>query len=75
MLADDLARPQISDPGLLGATAVINAIEAAAYFAGDLGVVIWLGLEGVRIWLEHGTGPAAAGPGDPRCLRRDGCAR
>ena len=55
--ADDLARPEITDPTLLAATRLINAILPAAYFAGDLAMYAWLSLEALRIWLEHG--PAA----------------
>ena len=34
--ADDLARPEITDPTLLAATRLINAVLPAAYFVGDL---------------------------------------
>jgi signal transduction histidine kinase len=61
-LADDLARPEISDPALLAAATLMNAIEAAAMFAGDPGAVTWLGLEAVRIWLDSGPGQALLGP-------------
>ena len=61
-LADDLARTEISDPALLAAAALMNAIEAAAMFAGDPGAVTWLGLEAVRIWLDHGPGRTLLGP-------------
>jgi signal transduction histidine kinase len=54
--ADDLARPEITDPTLLAATRLINAILPAAYFASDLATYGWLSLEALRIWLEHGPG-------------------
>jgi signal transduction histidine kinase len=52
--ADDLARPEITDRGLLCATHVINAVLPVAYFAGDLPMYVWLSLEALRIWSEHG---------------------
>ena len=61
-LAEDLARPEISDPALLAAATLMNAIEAAAMFAGDPGAVTWLGLEAVRIWLDCGPGQPLLGP-------------
>ena len=61
-LADDLARPEISDPALLAAATLMNAVEAAAMFAGDPGAVTWLGLEAVRIWLDRGPGQPLLGP-------------
>jgi signal transduction histidine kinase/predicted Ser/Thr protein kinase len=51
--ADDLARPDITDPTLLAASRLLSALIPAAYFA-DLATVAWLSLEAVRIWLEHG---------------------
>jgi len=60
--ADDLARPDISDPTLLAAARLINAVLPAAYFAADQATVAWLSLEALRIWLDHGPGPALLGP-------------
>ena len=60
--ADDLARPEISDPALLAATRLIDAVLPGAYFTGDLATYGWLSLEGVRIWLEHGPGRTLIGP-------------
>ncbi|WP_346275587.1 AAA family ATPase, partial [Pseudonocardia sp.] len=59
--ADDLARPEITDPTLLAATRLLNAVAPAAYFA-DHDTFAWLSLEALRIWLEHGTGPTLVGP-------------
>ena len=73
--ADDLARPDITDPALLAASRLINAVLPAAYFAADHATVAWLSLEALRIWLEHGPGPYPGRPGQPRRLRRCGAAR
>jgi len=51
--ADDLARPDITDPVLLAAARVLNAILPAAYFV-EPSMQAWLSLEAFRIWLEHG---------------------
>ncbi|HVH24575.1 MAG TPA: AAA family ATPase, partial [Pseudonocardia sp.] len=60
--ADDLACPDITDPTLLAATRVLNAVLPAAYFAADHVLRAWLSLEGIRIWLEHGPGRTLFGP-------------
>jgi signal transduction histidine kinase len=60
--ADDLARPDLTDPALLAACGLINATPTAAYFAGDLATVTWLGLEALRICLERGPAPALVTP-------------
>ena len=60
--ADDLARPDLTDPALLAACDLINATPTAAYFAGDLATVTWLGLEALRICLERGPAPALVTP-------------
>jgi predicted ATPase/signal transduction histidine kinase len=52
--ADDLARPEITDPAMLAAARVISAAYPAAYVAGEYAMVLWLTLETLRIWLEHG---------------------
>src|SRR5271166_4221696 len=59
--AGDLARPEVTDPALLAAGRLIDAVVAAAYNAADHAMAAWLGLEPVRIWLEHGPGPALVG--------------
>ena len=58
----DLAWPDLTDPTLLAASSLINATQSAAYFAGDPATVSWLGLEALRICLEHGPAPALVGP-------------
>jgi signal transduction histidine kinase len=59
--ADDLARPEITDPVLLAASRLLDAILPVAYYA-DPSIHAWLSLEAVRIWLGHGPGRALAGP-------------
>jgi signal transduction histidine kinase len=60
--ADDLVRPDLTDPTLLAASSLINATQEAAYYAGDPATVSWLSLEALRICLEHGPAPALVGP-------------
>jgi len=60
--AADLARPDITDPTLLAASRLLNAILPAAYFAADHATVAWLSLESLRIWLEHGPSRTLIGP-------------
>ncbi|WP_433506732.1 AAA family ATPase [Pseudonocardia halophobica] len=60
--ADDLARPDLTEPTLLATTRLIDAVQPAAYFAGGHGTVAWLSLEALRIWREHGPGPTLIGP-------------
>ncbi|MEN3264450.1 MAG: hypothetical protein V7646_1344, partial [Pseudonocardia sp.] len=60
--ADDLAQPEITDPTLLAATCLINAILPAAYFVADHAMLAWLSLEALRICIEHGPGPTLLGP-------------
>ena len=58
--ADDLARPEITDPTLLAATRLLNAVLPVAYFA-DPSKQAWLSLEALRIWFEHGPAPTLVG--------------
>jgi signal transduction histidine kinase len=60
--ADDLTRPEITDPTLLAATRLLNAIQVAGYFVADHAMSAWLCLEALRIWLEHGPGQTLLGP-------------
>ncbi len=54
--ADDLTRPEITDPTLVAATRLIDAVLPAAYLRPDPPTHAWLSLEAIRIWLEHGPG-------------------
>ena len=56
--ADDLARPDLTDPTLLAASGLISPTQLAASFARDPATAAWLGLEALRICLEHGLAPA-----------------
>jgi signal transduction histidine kinase len=60
--ADDLARSDITEPRLIAAARLINAVLPATYFVADHATNAWLSLEALRIWLEHGPGPALVGP-------------
>jgi len=59
--AGELARPGVTDPTLVAIARLINAVLPASYVA-DPATLAWLSLEGLRIWLEHGPGPALVGP-------------
>jgi signal transduction histidine kinase len=60
--ADDLARPDITDPSLLAASALIDATLPPAFFGQDFSMHGWLGLEALRILIEHGPARALVGP-------------
>jgi len=59
--ADDLARPEITDPSLLAAAALINRMLPPA-FQSDPATMVWLVLQAVRMWAEHGPGRTLVGP-------------
>jgi predicted ATPase/signal transduction histidine kinase len=60
--ADDLARSDVTEPRLIAAARLINAVLPATYFVADHATNAWLSLEALRIWLEHGPGPTLVGP-------------
>ncbi|GAA5114802.1 AAA family ATPase [Pseudonocardia adelaidensis] len=60
--ADDLARPEITEPRLLAGARLINVVLSPAYFLPDLDTFAWLSLEAVGIWLEHGPSRSLLGP-------------
>ena len=57
----ELARPGVTDPALVAIAHLIYALLPTSYVA-DPATLAWLSLEGLRIWLEHGPGPALVGP-------------
>jgi diguanylate cyclase (GGDEF)-like protein len=59
--ADDLARPEITDPTLLASAALINRMLPPA-FQNDPTTMVWLVLQAVRMWTEHGPGRTLVGP-------------
>ncbi|MER7009000.1 AAA family ATPase, partial [Dactylosporangium sp. NPDC000555] len=59
---DELTRPEITDPRLLAATRLINAILPALLFVPDHATAAWLSLEALRIWIEHGPARTLLGP-------------
>ena len=60
--AEDLARPELSDPDLLAASRLIDALLPVAYFVADPAMIAWLAMEAVRIWIEHGPSRLLVGP-------------
>ena len=55
--ADDLPKPDVTDPRLLTAGRLLDGMLAPAFFLGDLRLYAWIGLETLQIWVDHG--PAA----------------
>jgi predicted ATPase len=60
--ADDLTRPDLTDPTLLAATRLINEVLPPAYIVSDLALHAWLSLQAPQIWLEHGPSRALIVP-------------
>jgi signal transduction histidine kinase len=60
--AEELARPELSDPELLAAARLIDAVLPVAYFVSDPAIAAWLAMEAVRIWIEHGPSRLLIGP-------------
>jgi signal transduction histidine kinase len=60
-LAEDLARPEVSDPVLLATIRLIDAIVPVANFVADPAMIAWLATEAVRIWIDHGPSPLLIG--------------
>ncbi|MFB9179981.1 AAA family ATPase [Dactylosporangium sucinum] len=59
--ADELTRPDITDPKLLAASRLIHAILPSTYIGADHTTASWLSLEALRIWTEHGPAPVLLG--------------
>ena len=60
--AAELGRPEITDPTLLATTRLLHAVLPVTYFGGEPDLNSWLGLEVVRIWLDHGPARTLVGP-------------
>ncbi|WP_432989528.1 AAA family ATPase [Dactylosporangium sp. CA-233914] len=60
--ADELTRPEITEPTLLATSRLINAILPAGFCVPDHATVAWLSLEALRIWIEHGPARTLLGP-------------
>ncbi|MEV0128523.1 AAA family ATPase [Dactylosporangium sp. NPDC050688] len=60
--ADELARPEFTDPALLAAAHLLTAVLTAAYLAAHYDTYSRLSLEALRMWLEHGPAPTLVGP-------------
>ncbi|HEX6450430.1 MAG TPA: AAA family ATPase [Trebonia sp.] len=58
---ENLALPDVTDPGLVTAGRLLDAMLAPAFFAGDPRLYAWLSLEALRIWTERGPGPTLIG--------------
>jgi signal transduction histidine kinase len=61
-VADDVARPRITNPTLLAAAALIDALLPPTFFGQFFALRGWLGLEALRILVEHGPAPTLIGP-------------
>ena len=59
--ADDLRRPDISDPALLARAALINRLLQPTFMC-DQTMMAWLTLETLRMWSEHGPARVLLGP-------------
>jgi signal transduction histidine kinase len=60
--AEDLSRPDITDPALLAASGLIDAMLPPAYLGQDFSIHGWLSLEALRILIQHGPARALVGP-------------
>jgi signal transduction histidine kinase len=60
--ADDLTRPELTEPTLLARIRLIDAVLPVAYFVADPALIAWLALEALRIWIEHGPAASLVGP-------------
>ena len=73
--ADDLARPELTDPTLLAATRLIDAVLPVAYFVADAAMYRLAGPGGAADLARARPGPHPDRPGRARRLRRCGAAR
>jgi signal transduction histidine kinase/predicted ATPase len=66
---DDMARPDITDPGLLAAGTLLHAMVSPTFRIGDEVMFAWVGLDALRIWTEHGPGPTLVGAASNAALQ------
>ncbi|MEN3359041.1 MAG: hypothetical protein V7637_3023 [Mycobacteriales bacterium] len=59
--ADDLRRPEVTDPRVSAVGKLINRMMPPAVFS-DQKIMAWLTVESGRIWAEHGPAAALVGP-------------
>jgi diguanylate cyclase (GGDEF)-like protein len=59
--ADDLLRPEITDPRVSAIGKLINRMMPPAVYS-DQGIMAWLTVESGRIWAEHGPAAPLIGP-------------
>ncbi|MEU7872905.1 AAA family ATPase [Dactylosporangium sp. NPDC049140] len=59
--ADELARPDATEPTLLAASRLINSVLPAAYFTAHA-TFAWLSLEAMQAWIDHGPARTLLGP-------------
>jgi predicted ATPase len=60
-VAEELARPDITDPALLAAGRLLNSMLGPSFFVDDGSMYAWVGLEALRVWAEHGPGRTLVG--------------
>jgi predicted ATPase/signal transduction histidine kinase len=53
--ADDVARPEVTDPRLVTAGRLLKAMLPSTFFVDDPAAYGWVGLLGLRIWTEQGA--------------------
>ncbi|WP_144120551.1 diguanylate cyclase [Catellatospora sichuanensis] len=59
--ADDLRRPEVTEPELLATAALINRMMAPAFFSNQ-DTLAWLTLQALRMWVLHGPVATLVGP-------------
>jgi diguanylate cyclase (GGDEF)-like protein len=65
--ADDVLRPEISDPRMRAAAQIISRAMPPAFFS-DQTIMAWLVTEARRLWTEHGPHAALVGPLSHACV-------
>ncbi|WP_432841367.1 AAA family ATPase [Dactylosporangium sp. CA-092794] len=60
--AAELDRPDLTDPALLAASGLINALLPTLFVVADHVMAGWMSLEALRMWTERGPARAMLGP-------------